>query len=211
MVFKRLLLILFFAYAIEGSPLTYSVTANSYYPSTQTEADAYAHGVFQFQLDTAATLIFSAWYAQTPHTALTRAEVMCTADRRAECFQDLHTSASTSSVYFNSIPDRGICDSSTLTPFPCSATLPAGKYQLVLVINDSTSVNAAMGYVVHPFSDTLTVNIEGVDTPEPASMALILLGFGFAGLVARRSRPWKPGRTPLHAPKGCRRFSEFLR
>jgi hypothetical protein len=162
------------------------VTANSFYPSNPTEADAYVNQAFSFQLNTATTLTFSATYSQTPHTALTTSEVICTSDPDADCVQDLHTSAATSPVYFDSTPDQGICNKTTLTPFPCSATLPAGTYELILLINDATFVAAAAGYVVHPYSDTLTVTIDGIEAPEPSPIATSMLGLSIVALIGHR-------------------------
>lgn len=180
MISKRSLLLSFFAYAIQASATTYSITAESYYPvpDNPTQADAYLRKAFPFELSATTTLTFSATYDQTPHT--------CTDG----CTQDLNTFAFTSpGLYFDSTPDQGICSKSTLAPFPCSATLPAGDYELVLEINDSTFTEDFTGFRVDPFTDSLSVTVDdGMSMPEPSPGAIALLGLCLIGLTAVRKR-----------------------
>ena len=153
---------------LSAAPVTYSITANSYYASSYNEvqADAYVKQAFPFELANATTLTFSAAYSQSPHTC-----------NNPECDQDLNTFAYTQfGLYFDSTPDKGICNKSTGASFPCSATLPAGNYDLVLEINDVLSTPANTAFVVYPFSDTLTVTVDGLSTPEPCSIGIVLLG-----------------------------------
>jgi len=60
-VMRTLLLLSALVYAIQASPITYSVTANSYYPARNdpTSADAYVLQAFHLQLSTLTTLTFS--------------------------------------------------------------------------------------------------------------------------------------------------------
>jgi hypothetical protein len=172
--------LLFFAVnSIYASTITWSVTATSYYPipDDPVQADAYVNEAFPIELDAPATLTFSATYAQSPHT--------CIGDG---CVQDLNTFSYTEpGLYFDSDPDEGICNKITGASFPCSATLHAGTYDLVLEINDVLDTSDFIGNAALPFTDTLTVTVDGIDAiaaPEPSSRLALLLGLVLLGIVA---------------------------
>jgi hypothetical protein len=179
---RNILLCAAFTAATRAAPITYSLTANSYYPSqfNAVQANACASEAFPFVLDRTTTLTFDATYSQTPH--------IC---NDPICTQDLHTFAYTQfGLYFDSAPDLGTCNKGTGALFPCTATIPAGSYSLVLAINDTTSTRAITGKMVYPFSDTVTVSVDGLATPEPSTAGLWLIGMGVTGLLAR----YIPGR-----------------
>ncbi len=187
MLLRSLLSLPLIICALSATPITYSITANSYYPSSYNEvqADAYVKQMFPFELPDSTTLTFSATYSQTPHTC-----------NNSDCNQDLNTFAYTQfGLYFDSTPDKGICDKATGAPFPCSATLPAGEYDLVLEINDVLSTPANTAFVVYPFSDTLTVTVDGLSTPEPASIWTALLGLAIVLVFRNCHKPATVGRA----------------
>jgi hypothetical protein len=180
MILRRAFLLAFVATTASATPITFSVTADSVYsnPSNPIQAYAYVNQAFPFSLSVPTTLTFSATYTQTLHSCI-----------GATCSQDLNTFAYTQSgLYFNSAPHLNICNKFTGALFPCSATLPAGNYDLVLIINDTTSTQAFIGNVVYPFSDTMTVTVDGLPSavPEPSTMAVGVLGAAFLGALRYR-------------------------
>ncbi len=166
-----------------AASITYSVTATSFYqiPSNPVQAEAYVTQAFPFSISEPTTLTFSATYTQTPHT--------CVGPRVDYCQQDLSTFAYTQiGLYFDAAPDLGICNKVTRVPFPCSATLPAGNYDLVMIINDTLFTSAIIGNVALPYSDTMTVTIDGLPAavPEPSTIWLLLTGSTLTAITVRR-------------------------
>jgi hypothetical protein len=192
MLLQKICLLSLLAYTLQASSFTRSITAESYYPApkNRTQADAYVKQAFPFELSAPTTLTFYATYEQTPHTCIGET-----------CGQDLNTFAFTQhGLYFDSDPARGVCNKGTHAPFPCSATLPAGNYDLVLEINDTTDTEDWTGNQVNPFTDTLSVTIDFA--PEPSPVAIGLVGLGLVALRLRRISIFRRSRSIVTPKNG---------